>query len=189
MSISNPNQLNPKKKKKKIRFQHHTNMNPQPLIIRTQGHNNKKFGKMNLYEAFQQAASVPQKKEQNWYFTSAEMLPTLRWKEVAAKRWWWWWTKRERERERERAPKMKIENEKLFVFSVFTFTEPVQFFKSKFEFQQRFNVFGLMEVKVCIVFLVTWRVSWPCNPDHLIISPEFVYTHTHIYIYIYIYNL
>ena len=37
-------------------------MNPQPLIIRTQGHNNKKFGKMNLYEAFQQTVSVPQKK-------------------------------------------------------------------------------------------------------------------------------
>ena len=38
-------------------------MNPQPLIIRTQGHNNKKFGKMNLYEAFQQTVSVPQKKK------------------------------------------------------------------------------------------------------------------------------
>ena len=37
-------------------------MNPQPLIIRTQGHNNKKFGKMNLYEAFQQALFEPQKK-------------------------------------------------------------------------------------------------------------------------------
>ena len=53
-------------------------MNPQPQIIRTQGHNNNKFGKMNLYEAFQQVLFVPQKKEQNWYFTSAEMLPTLR---------------------------------------------------------------------------------------------------------------
>ena len=65
-------------------------MNPRPLIIRTQGHNNnnKKFGKMNLYEAFQQALFVPQKKEQNWYLTIAEMLPMLRWKEVAAKRWW-----------------------------------------------------------------------------------------------------
>ena len=63
-------------------------MNLQPLIIRTQGHNNnKKFGKMNLYEAFQQAVSVTEKKEQNWYLTIAEMLPTLRWKEVAAKRW------------------------------------------------------------------------------------------------------
>ena len=56
-------------------------MNPQPLIIRTQGHN-KKFEKMNLYEAFQQAVSV----KQNWYLTSVEMLPMLRWKEVAAKR-------------------------------------------------------------------------------------------------------
>ena len=144
-------------------------MNPQPLIIRTQGHDNKKFGKMNLYEAFQQAASVPQKKEQNWYFTSAEMLPTLRWKEVAAKRWWWWWTERERELQ-----KWRLKMKSFLFFLVFTFTEPVQFFKSKFEFQQRVNVFGLMEVKVCIVFLVTWRVSWPCNPDHLIISPKFV---------------
>ena len=50
-------------------------MNPQPQIIRTQGHNNNKFGKMNLYEAFQQVLFVPQKKEQNWYLTSAEMLP------------------------------------------------------------------------------------------------------------------
>ena len=58
-------------------------MNPQPLIIRTQGHN-KKFEKMNLYEAFQQAVSV----KQNWYLTSVEILPMLRWKEVAAKRWW-----------------------------------------------------------------------------------------------------
>ena len=63
-------------------------MNPQPLIIRTQGHNSKKFGKMNLNEAFKQAVSVPQKKEQSWYLTSAEMLPTLRRKEVAAKQWW-----------------------------------------------------------------------------------------------------
>ena len=63
-------------------------MNPQPLIIRTQGQNNKKFGKMNLYEAFQLVVFVPQKKEQNLYLTIAEMLPMLRWKEVAAKRWW-----------------------------------------------------------------------------------------------------
>ena len=43
---------------------------------------------MNLNEAFQQAVSVPQKKEQSWYLTSADMLPTLRRKEVAAKQWW-----------------------------------------------------------------------------------------------------
>ena len=55
-----------------MRFQHHTNKNPKPLIIKTQGHNNKKFGKMNLYEAFQQALSVPLKGEQNWYRSSTE---------------------------------------------------------------------------------------------------------------------
>ena len=43
---------------------------------------------MNLYEAYQQAVSIPQKKEQNWYLTSAEMMSTLRCKEVAVKRWW-----------------------------------------------------------------------------------------------------
>ena len=102
--------LKSKKEKKKIKFQHHTNKNPKPLIIRTQGRNNKKFGKMNLYETFQQALFVSLKREQNWNCASAEMLPMLRWKEVAAK--WWWW---ERERERGRAPKMKkIENDKFY---------------------------------------------------------------------------
>ena len=37
-------------------------MNPQPLIIRTQGHNNKKFRK---------------KMEQNWHLTSARMLSVI----------------------------------------------------------------------------------------------------------------
>ena len=81
-------------------------------------------------------------------------------------------------RERERALNMKIENEKLFVFCSFFFvfvflflflflffllflfffspsfylhqTHPIS--KSKFEFQQRVNIAGLIEVKVCIVF-------------------------------------
>ena len=145
--VSNPNQLI----QKKIRFQHHTNLNPQPLIIRTQGHNNnKKFGKMNLYEAFQQAVSVTEKKEQNWYLTIAEMLPTLRWKEVAAKRWLM--MKRERERELQKW-RLTI----FFYFLNFSFylhqTRPIS--KSKFEFQQRVNTVGLTEVKVCIVF--QWR--------------------------------
>ena len=105
-------------------------MNPQPLIIRTQGHNNKKFEKMNLYEAFQQAVSVPKKKEQNWYLISAEMLPTLRRKEVAAKQWWWWWTERERESSKNEDRKWKA-----FCFISFYLHQTHPIFQSKFEFQ------------------------------------------------------
>ena len=83
-------------------------MNPQPLIIRTQGHNNKKFGKMNLYEAFQQALFVPQKKEQNWYLTSGD-IANLEMEGSGSQ------TVVDDER-RERAPKMKIENENFFFF-------------------------------------------------------------------------
>ena len=53
-------------------------MNPQPLIIKTQSH--KKFGKEDLYEAFQQTLSMPLKVGINLVpFASAEMLPTLQW--------------------------------------------------------------------------------------------------------------
>ena len=117
---------------------------------------------MNLNEAFKQAVSVPQKKEQSWYLTSAEMLPTLRRKEVAAKQWWWWW-----QRERERAPKMKIENEKLFVLLVFTFTKPTQFPNQNLNFNRGLEGIWYMHLKICVLLFKNmcentrgWKNVW-----------------------------
>ena len=147
--------LKSKKEKKKIKFQHHTNKNPKPLIIRTQGRNNKKFEKMNLYETFQQALFVSLKREQNWNCASAEMLPMLRWKEVAAK--WWWW-ERERERERGREGELQKWRRLKMISFIFSFylhlTCPIS--KSKFEFQQWVNIAGLTEVKICNCFKLMW---------------------------------
>ena len=100
-------------------------MNPQPRIIRTQGHNNKKFGKMNLYEAFQQTVSVPQKKK-------GTKLVHYKCRNVAN-------VETEgsgsqtvvvmmnREKERERAPKMKIENESFLFFQFLPSPNPPNF--------------------------------------------------------------